>query len=336
MTASAWITVDNGWVNIYAPYERFNKILAPETCRPNVISIVDLRLDCSSEPNILRTSLVDTENGYTVLNTLDNDKGHEAAPNLRYREKTRFQLKEGQQRGSYVQHVAWAFSDVFCIRTASVSQAVLEICSWVLEAKSAIRDEIYIVIIVDDESNQSDKAAFLDAVRAHYKGRQQEVQVKNVDTRNNDPIDVDRFLSRIGVYFRKSAEEWSGEVDICNRLRDILRLTREQRTRNGHLWSLSTLTTLIEKFSSASRVRPSSFNPVTALRETYWPGKSLYEQSLLTEWLGFWAQARSSSQVLGPVLAKVFLEDAKLLPHGIYPHKASELYFRIPCFLFFT
>ncbi|KAE8335228.1 acyl transferase/acyl hydrolase/lysophospholipase [Aspergillus arachidicola] len=278
-----------------------------------------------------RRGPVDTENGYTVLNTLDNDKGHEAAPNLRYREKTRFQLKEGQQRGSYVQHVAWAFSDVFCIRTASVSQAVKEICSWVLEAKTAIRDEIYIVIIVDDESNQSDRAAFFDAVRAHYKGRQQEVQVKNVDARNNDPIDVDRFLSRIGVYFRKSAEEWSAEVDICNRLRDILRLTREQRTRKGHLWSLSTLTTLIEKFSSASKARPSSFNPVTALRETYWPGKSLYEQSLLTEWLGFWAQARSSSQVLGPVLAKVFLEDAKLLPHGFRPSEVFHELYRSLC-----
>jgi hypothetical protein len=54
-----------------------------------------------------------------------------------------------------------------------------------------------------------------------------------------------------------------------------------------------------------------------AFRKRLWPGKEIQEHNGLAKWLQATDQGSDLNVVLAPVFAKIFLEDADLLPHGM-------------------
>jgi hypothetical protein len=106
---------------------------------------------------------------------------------------------------------------------------------------------------------------------------------------------------------------------------------KKQREKIGHLWTLQQLMYLLEHyftatipFTTCDRAVPglgSSWPGATwypiAFRWQFWPGREIRKHNGLTKWFRATDQGIDLNIFLAPLFARMFLEDADLLPQGM-------------------
>ncbi|KAJ5742355.1 uncharacterized protein N7511_011541 [Penicillium nucicola] len=128
--------------------------------------------------------------------------------------------------------------------------------------------------------------------------------------------------------------------ELLTRIQMYTTTMKKRREKKSHIWTLGELNYLFEQYivtkmpfvayrqdlpRLSSPRRGATWYPM-AFRKRIWPGKEIQKHNGLSQWLQAMDHDSDLNSVLAPVFAKMFLEDAGLLPHDFLPQSSLQAY----------
>jgi hypothetical protein len=209
------------------------------------------------------------------------------------------------------------FSDVLCLLAASVEQAAGELSTWILRCPEGFEWPAVVILIEETPEGYGSAAQARVLLRAQCRERLgRELPGDGPMARSQRWSELDRLLS-ISSLERCAVRD---DESLLDRVKPLLGEIRRRRQDRRQLWTLETLSHLIDGFCERfSKGTEEEFEPARALRERYWPGPLKAERHLLGEWIRLSASELSLEGGVAPLLGKVFRDDASAICHGRWP-----------------
>ncbi|KAF9884076.1 hypothetical protein FE257_002306 [Aspergillus nanangensis] len=339
MTTSTWIHVTGDqWVDLYAPFEELDNQECVVPCAPAIVTVTSPQDKASPGGGYAISTVLKQGSSHSVVYNRMGGTGLWDSKVSRVtggpgREKQRFRLREDSCPQAFGRKLSWTFSDVICIVTASVTQAIEELCDWILIDRPGSQHRPFVALVTEqDYLPHRDGPTFHGFIREQCWNRlcgKTGLGTSGPSAALEDQLD--QFLSRLSLHRRPPEEEAIGET-LCERLHSLIVNAREERKTHGHLWALPTFVSLVDEFCSYSTaVHAQPFDYIAALRKEYWPGGRMREESVLADWLCVGDCNRPLESCIAPLIASLFLEDASQLSHKFPPPATFAALYRPLC-----
>lgn len=311
--------------NLVQLYEPYSKEAALQS-QPASLTIIGWEQPQAYGPG-LYTSLHDVQGEKLICNFLDLSTPRSLIPPLLYAKQTISIRAELTDRS--FSNLCLEFSDLVCIRAQTVEEAARTILSFGDCVKSNISDaEVQFYVCLEKPPSQT---------------RKNEIRIrKHLQTAVARDESVSQWVSR--VLQRMIVRSFDPKVimlsDLLTAVHPSIIAMKKQREEKGHLWTLQQLLYLLEHyftamipFTTCRRVLPSlasswpgaTWYPM-AFRKQFWPGRDIRKHNGLTKWFRATNQDIDLNHFLAPIFARMFLEDADLLPQGrCYPEDRRRM-----------
>lgn len=313
MAAAPWVHhVSKDWVNIYAPFEG----LSPQTagdCMPSVFTHIDLTATGQQYQRGISTSLQSVNGLRVICNTAYLGPLALVKPyyeNFRVRTKQRVVSYGNGQEDLLVRRICLMLSDIVYIQALDLDQVASEMVLWATSQRLNELDHVPAFSVVikhqyNDYVSENTKVLCLEKVRQRYP------EMHPALTRY-----LNICLSKTSMRFQGPCQE-QNTGSVCARLANDLQHLLHRRIKAKHGWNLNTCILLVEKLcASILSSGRYSFGFASALRETYWPGSLIYKGNGLEDWIRLVINNKALSGSIAPILANLFLRDARELSHS--------------------
>ena len=301
-------------IQLYEPYSNEAALQS----QPTSLSIIGWERPQAFGPGFY-TSLHDLQGKKLICNFLDLSTPRSLLPPPLYAKRSisiRSELTH-----SFLSCICLEFSDIVCIRAKTADEAVHMILSFRDCIKSNIADAaVQFFVWVEGPPSQI---------------RKSEIRIRKslqtaVAREENVSLWIFRVLQRMIV--RSLDPKVTILPDLLTAVHPSILTMKKQRKERGHLWTLQQLMYLLEHYFTATipfttchRALPSlasswpgaTWYPM-AFRRQFWPGRDIRKHNGLAKW--FRAINQDIDRFLAPLFARMFVDDADLLPQGrCYP-----------------
>jgi hypothetical protein len=313
MAAAPWVHhVSKDWVNIYAPFEELDPQVM-EACIPSVLTHIDLTEPGQQYQRGINTSLKSVHGLRLIYNTAYLGPSALVKPyyqNYRVKSKQRTVSYGKDPEDTLIRRVCLMLSDIIYIEALNLNQAASEMVSW---ADSQRLNKLCHVpsfsVVIKHRGNDHVSGDTVLLCREMIRQRYPEMH----------PVlrkYLNACLAKASIKFQTPYRKQDAG-SVCAQLADDLWHLRNRRIKTKHGWSLNTCILLVDKFC-ASILSPAGnpFRFASALREAHWPGTLIYKENVLEDWIQLVISNPALSGAIAPILANLFLQDARELSHG--------------------
>ena len=300
-------------IQLYEPYSNEATLQS----QPAFLSIIGWEQSQAFGPGLC-TSLHDVQGKKLICNFLDLSTPCSLLPPPFYAKRSISIRTELTDR--FFSHLCLEFSDVVCIRAKTAEEAVHTILSFSDCIKSnTSHTEVQFHIWLEGPSSQAQKNKI--RIRKHL-----QTAIARDDS-------VSQWI--LSVMQRMIVHSFDPEItmlsDLLTTVHPFVVTMRRGREDRGHLWTVEQLMYLLEHYLTATipfttchRALPSlasswpgaTWYPM-AFRKQFWPGRDIRKHNGLTGWLRATNHDIDLSRVMAPIFARMFLEDADILPQGM-------------------